>query len=66
MYNFIWRHKAHYIKKADIIKPYEQGSLMFCLFVEDSFWFTVPSTLFQEFGGIQYFLNVILIYPNSR
>jgi len=27
MYNFIWRHKAHYIKKADIIEPYEQGGL---------------------------------------
>jgi len=24
---------------------------------EDSFWFTVPSALFQEFGGIQYFLK---------
>lgn len=74
MYNFIWRQKAHYIKKADIVKSYEQGGLnviefenmnillilkwlkMF-VYNEDSFWCTIPSALFQEFGGIQYLLN---------
>lgn len=27
MYDFIWRHKTHYIKKSDIIKSYEEGGL---------------------------------------
>lgn len=74
MFNFIWKHKAHYIKKTDTTKSYEQGGLnviefenmnillklkwlkMF-LCKEDSFWFTVPSALFQEYGGIKFFLK---------
>lgn len=27
MYDFIWKHKTHYIKKSDIIKSYEKGGL---------------------------------------
>lgn len=74
MFNFIWRQKAHYIKKSDIIKSYEQGGLNVIDFEtinimlklkwlqkflcnENSVWFAVPSAVFRELGGIQFFLK---------
>ncbi len=72
MYNFIWRHKTHYIRTSAIIKVYEEGGLnviefesmniLFKLkwlrmFLGKTESFWYAVPLFRKLGGIHFLLK---------
>lgn len=72
-FNYIWKRKAHYIKKGIIVKDYKEGGLQAIfdcmngmvqinwlkhfLTNNNRFWFCAPRSIFKSVGGIEILLR---------
>uniref|UniRef100_A0A1A8L6V8 Reverse transcriptase domain-containing protein n=1 Tax=Nothobranchius pienaari TaxID=704102 RepID=A0A1A8L6V8_9TELE len=72
-FDYIWRKKMHYIKRAEMTKEYKDGGLqaidfeimdgtlkinwLKSFFNNKSFWYHIPREIFKKFGGIDLLLK---------
>uniref|UniRef100_A0A1A8EWE2 Reverse transcriptase domain-containing protein n=1 Tax=Nothobranchius korthausae TaxID=1143690 RepID=A0A1A8EWE2_9TELE len=72
-FDYIWRKKMHYIKRAEMTKEYKDGGLqgidfeimdgtlkinwLKSFFNNKSFWYHIPREIFKKFGGIELLLK---------
>lgn len=71
-FNFIWGRRVHYVKKAELVKEYQDGGLQAIdfengalkvkwlksfLMNSNSLWFCIPRAIFKKLGGIDLLLK---------
>ncbi len=72
LFDFLWKHRRHYIKKSVVINSYDHGGLSFLDFSSlntfkinwlrqflngpDSFWNAIPNYVFSKVGGLPFLL----------